>query len=88
MHAVGGIIGAVLTGVFASAALGGVGIDGSIFDQVGTQFIGVAATFVYCGIATFVLLKIIDSTMGLRVNSETESEGLDLALHNERGYNI
>ena len=88
VHAVGGIIGALLTGVFASAALGGVGIDGGIIGQVGVQFIGVAATFVYCGIATFILLKIVDATVGLRVDTEIESEGLDLALHNERGYNI
>ena len=84
----GGIIGAILTGVFASAALGGVGIEGSIIGQVGTQFIGVAATFIYCGIVTFILLKIVDAIVGLRVDAEIETEGLDLALHNERGYNI
>jgi len=93
VHAVGGIIGAILTGVFASATLGGVGIEGSIAGQVGLQFIGVAATLVaatlvYCVIVSFVLLKVIDSAMGLRVSSDIETEGLDLALHNERGYNI
>ncbi len=49
---------------------------------------GVVATIVYCVIASFALLKIIDSAMGLRVSIEIETEGLDLALHNERGYNI
>ncbi len=88
VHAVGGIIGAILTGLFASATLGGVGIEGSIAGQVGLQIIGVAATIVYCVIASFALLKIIDSAMGLRVSIEIETEGLDLALHNERGYNI
>lgn len=78
VHGVGGIIGALLTGVFAVKAIGGV--DGSI----ATQAIGVGATVVYCGIVTFVLLKLIDVVIGLRVSEEEEREGLDVILHGER----
>ena len=89
VHAVGGIIGALLTGVFAATALGGRGFaDGkaSIAAQVGAQSVGVAATIVYTAVSTFVILKILDLVIGLRVSEEEESEGLDLALHDERGY--
>jgi Amt family ammonium transporter len=89
IHAVGGIIGAILTGVFAATALGGSGFgDGNetITAQVMSQFVGVAATIVYSGVASFVILKILDAVMGLRVDEEQEVEGLDLALHDERGY--
>jgi len=91
VHAVGGIIGALLTGVFAAGALGGVGFgDGisSIGGQVWVQTIGIIATVVYTGAVSFVILKCLDRIMGLRVSAEEESEGLDLALHDERGYNI
>ncbi|MEC9328557.1 MAG: ammonium transporter [Pseudomonadota bacterium] len=91
VHAVGGIIGALLTGVFAAQALGGAGFgDGinSIGSQVQTQAIGVIATIIYTGVVSFILLKIIDNVMGLRVNEEEEAEGLDVALHDERGYNL
>jgi len=89
VHAVGGIIGAILTGVFSATALGGSGLgDGNdgIVAQVGAQFVGVIATVVYCGIVSWVLLKIIDSLVGLRVEDDEESEGLDIASHDERGY--
>ncbi len=90
VHAVGGIIGALLTGVFCAKALGGVGfgdgIDG-IGQQLGIQFLGVLSTVIYTGIASFMILKILDVTIGLRVSEELETEGLDLALHDERGYN-
>ena len=91
VHAVGGIIGALLTGVFAAQALGGAGFgDGinSIGGQVQTQAIGIIATIIHTGVVSFILLKIIDSVMGLRVNEEEEAEGLDVALHDERGYNL
>ena len=91
VHAVGGIIGALLTGVFAAEALGGPGIGSgisSIGGQVQTQAIGIIATIVYTGIVSFILLKVIDGVMGLRVNEEQEAEGLDVALHDERGYNL
>lgn len=88
VHAVGGIVGALLTGVFASAALGGKGLaEGlTILDQLVKQGIGVATTLVYTAIVSLILLKIVDWTIGLRVSEEQETEGLDLALHDERGY--
>ncbi|GAB6042641.1 ammonium transporter [Endothiovibrio diazotrophicus] len=90
VHAVGGIIGAILTGVFADASLGGAGLaDGvSIGQQVGAQFIGVLATVIYTAVASFILLKVIDVVVGLRVTEEQEVEGLDIALHDERGYTL
>ncbi|MEJ2693218.1 MAG: ammonium transporter [Candidatus Thiodiazotropha sp.] len=90
VHAIGGIIGAILTGVFADASLGGVGLaEGmSIGSQVGLQFVGVGATIVYTAIVSLILLKIVDVIVGLRVNEEQETEGLDIALHDERGYNL
>ncbi|MCP5152172.1 MAG: ammonium transporter [Ectothiorhodospiraceae bacterium] len=89
IHAVGGIVGAILTGVFCAPALGGSGFgDGhaGIGSQVFAQFVGVAATLIYTFVASFVLLKIVDGFVGLRVAPEQEEEGLDIALHNERGY--
>ena len=89
VHGVGGIIGALLTGVFCAESLGGVGFgDGisSIAGQVTAQGIGVLATIVYSGVLSFIILKVIDVAIGLRVNEEQESEGLDLASHDERGY--
>jgi ammonium transporter, Amt family len=90
VHAIGGIIGALLTGVFADASLGGVGLaEGmTIGAQLGKQFIGVGATLVYTAIASLVLLKIVDVIIGLRVTEEQETEGLDIALHDERGYSL
>ncbi len=90
IHAVGGIVGALLTGVFAATALGGAGFgegNDSITAQVGAQFVGVIATIIYTFIVSFVLLKIVGAlTGGLRVTEDEEQEGLDIALHDERGY--
>jgi Amt family ammonium transporter len=89
VHAVGGIIGALLTGLFAAEGLGGAGLgDGneSIIAQLGAQAIGVLSTLVYSGIGSFLILKLVDLVVGLRVTEDAESEGLDLALHDERGY--
>jgi len=88
VHAVGGIVGAILTGVFAGA-LGGVGLaEGvTIPQQVWIQTKSVLFTIVFTGVLSFVILKIVDATVGLRVSSEQETEGLDLALHDERAYN-
>jgi Amt family ammonium transporter len=88
VHGIAGIVGAILTGVFADASLGGAGLaEGmTIGSQVWVQFVSVIGTLVYGGIVSFILLKIIDVTIGLRVNEEQETEGLDLALHDERGY--
>lgn len=89
VHAVGGIIGAILTGVFCATTFGGSGFgEGitSIGGQVYAQAFGVVVTIIYTVICTFIILKVLDLIMGLRVNEEQETEGLDLALHDERGY--
>jgi ammonium transporter, Amt family len=88
VHAVGGIVGALLTGVFAAPSMGGFGAVTDIALQLWIQFKGVAFTIVYTTIATWVILKLVDLTLGLRVDADAETEGLDLALHNERGYII
>jgi len=94
VHGVGGILGTLLAGVFASTGLGifsGQGFSegiSSISQQVTIQGIGVVATVIYTVILTYIILKIIDITMGLRVSEDTEIEGLDIVLHEERGYDI
>ena len=88
VHGVGGIVGAILTGVFAAPVLGGFGEVTDIATQVWIQFKGVAFTVVYTGIVTYVILKVLDAVMGLRVAEVVEAVGLDLAEHNERGYNL
>ena len=88
VHGVGGIIGAILTGAFAAPALGGFGTVENIGLQLWIQFKGVAFTAVYTGIVTFVILKVVDVLVGLRVTEEEETIGLDLSSHNERGYNL
>ncbi|WP_175652578.1 ammonium transporter [Pseudomonas sp. Marseille-P9899] len=88
VHGIGGIVGAILTGVFAAPALGGFGTVTDIGAQVWIQAKGVGFTVIYTAIVTYVILKVLDLVMGLRVNEEEESVGLDLAQHNERGYNL
>ena len=88
VHGIGGIVGALLTGVFAAPVLGGFGTVEDIGAQLFIQFKGVAFTVVYTAVVTFVILKVLDMIMGLRVSEEEESIGLDLSLHNERGYNL
>lgn len=90
VHAVGGIIGALLTGVFIAASLGGVGLDEgvSMGDQFGVQVIAVGATIIYDAIVSFIILKVIDAVIGLRVSEDEETEGLDIVLHDERAYDI
>ncbi|MDP1996123.1 MAG: ammonia channel protein, partial [Gallionella sp.] len=89
IHAVGGIIGAIGTGIFVSPALGGVGVDDySMMGQVMTQATGVLVTVAWSGVVSFVLFKLIDAMMGLRVSEEAEREGLDTATHGERAYNL
>jgi Amt family ammonium transporter len=84
VHGIGGITGAVLTGVFAVEVIGGTpGLLEGNAGQVLIQIEGIAATVVYCAIATFVILKVIGATMGLRVDEETEVGGLDYNLHGE-----
>ena len=86
VHGVGGFVGAILTGVFAVEAIGGTGkrglIDGNP-GQVVTQLWGCLVCIAWCAIATFVILKIVDALIGLRVTSEEEIEGLDINLHGE-----
>ena len=89
VHGIGGIVGALLTGVFASTSLGGAGFgDGieSIAGQVSVQALGVGATLIYTGVVTFVLLMILKLTIGLRVSEDVEVEGLDTGEHDERAY--
>jgi Amt family ammonium transporter len=86
VHCVGGIIGAILTGLFAAPAMGGFGTVEDIGAQLWIQTEGVLITAVYTTIVTFVLLKIVDVVIGLRVSEEDETIGLDLSQHNERGY--
>ena len=84
VHGIGGITGAILTGVFAVEAIGGTpGLIEGNASQVIVQFEGIIATIIYCAIITFVILKLIDWTMGLRVDEETEIGGLDSNLHGE-----
>ncbi|HNR23674.1 MAG TPA: ammonium transporter [Steroidobacteraceae bacterium] len=87
VHAVGGIVGAILTGVLVSPTFGGTGIDGySMGAQVWTQLLGVLITIVWSGIVAFIAYKIADLTVGLRVTEEQEREGLDTTYHGERAY--
>ncbi|MCH7507321.1 MAG: ammonium transporter [Proteobacteria bacterium] len=87
VHAVGGIIGAMLTGVFSAVSLGGSGlVKDTISGQVIAQGIGVGATIVYTAGVSFIILKVIDALIGLRVDEDSETEGLDVSQHDERGY--
>ncbi len=90
VHAVGGIVGAILTGVCASSTLGGAGLaEGmTIGSQVIIQLKGVIVTIAYSSIMSLIILGLIHLIIGLRVDDEQESEGLDLALHDEVGYNL
>ncbi len=93
VHGVGGALGTILAGVFASASLGVFSGQGynegmTMASQTGVQVIGVLASATYTAIATFILLKIVDVVLGLRVTSDEETEGLDINQHNERGYDL
>ena len=94
VHGVGGMLGTLAAGVFASAELGvfkGQGFAsgiGSMGQQLGVQLVGVVATVAYTVVVTFALLKLVDAIIGLRVSREDEIGGLDIALHEERGYDL
>jgi Amt family ammonium transporter len=90
VHGVGGIVGALLTGVFADAALGGVGLaEGvSIGKQVLAQAAAISVTIVWSALVAWLSLRLIALFSPLRVDAEGETEGLDLSLHDERGYNL
>ena len=84
VHGIGGIVGALLTGVFAVEGIGGTkGVLEGNTDQLLIQAEGIASTLIYTAVVTFILLKIVDAVIGLRVTPEEEVEGLDLALHGE-----
>lgn len=83
IHGIGGIVGAILTGFFATSAVSGSEIL-PMWSQVWVQFESVIATIVYSGIVTYVLIKLVDLTMGIRVTTEEERMGLDISLHGER----
>ncbi len=87
IHGIGGIIGAVLTGVLSAAAFGGVkGDDYAMAAQLWVQIEGVLITIVWSGVVSFVAYKLVDVTIGLRVDSDTERQGLDLISHGEQAY--
>ena len=88
VHGIGGIVGVLLTGVFASSALGGSVENLNIGNQLWLQAVGIVATLVYSGALTFILVKVVDGMIGIRVTAEEEGTGLDLALHDERGFNL
>jgi Amt family ammonium transporter len=93
VHGVGGILGTVLAGVFASSSLGifsgqGYVAGETMAGQLETQLIGVAATFIYAAVCTLVILKIVNAVTGFRVTVEEETTGLDIVLHDERGYDL
>ncbi len=96
VHGIGGILGAILTGVFAAPSLGGTGIydyvanavapEYSIASQVWIQFQGVITTVVWSGVVAFIAYKLVDMIIGLRVSEEEEREGLDISSHGETAY--
>ena len=98
MHATGGILGAMMTGVLAAPSLGGQGIydyvankisaDYSIWDQLVIQATGVGTTIVWSGVVAFLAYKLVDMVVGLRVTEEEEREGLDISSHGESAYRI
>ncbi|MBJ18685.1 MAG: ammonium transporter [bacterium] len=88
VHGVGGFVGTIMAGIFGAAVLGGNQEGLAIGTQVGVQLMAALITALWAGGASFVLLKITDAIVGLRVSDEDESTGLDLALHEERGYNL
>ena len=87
VHGIGGMLGTLLTGIFASASFGGMGLDNSISSQIGIQFIGIVFTIIWCGLFTFIILRIVDNVLGLRISEEDEETGIDLSEHGEKGYN-
>ena len=91
IHGVGGMLGAIATGLFATKAVNPAGANGLFFGDatlIGKQAIAVLATVVYSFTVTFIILKIVDAVVGLRVSAEEEVEGLDLSEHSESGYTM
>ncbi len=89
IHGLGGIVGAILTGVFAAPSLGGTaGVDFNIASQVMIQAEGVLITIVWSGVVAFIAFKLVDMVIGLRVSEEDEREGLDVTAHGETAYHM
>ncbi len=90
VHGVGGTLGALLTGVFATVTVNAAGANGLLYGGgvalLGKQAVGVLATIAFSFTVSFIILKLLDATMGVRVDEETESAGLDIAEHSESGY--
>ncbi|MBF0137790.1 MAG: ammonium transporter [Magnetococcales bacterium] len=92
VHGVGGIMGTLLTGVFAAPALGGLGYSGGAGGGMGKQLfvqgVAVVVSILWSGLLTYAIFKVLDKVLGVRVTRDQESEGLDLVLHDEKGYNM
>jgi Amt family ammonium transporter len=86
VHGVGGLVGALLVGVFCFTPVQGV-LSGS-FAQLGIQFVGVGASIAWCAVGTFVIAFVVKKTIGLRVEEQHERDGLDISIHGERGYHL
>jgi Amt family ammonium transporter len=99
VHGVGGTVGAILTGVFATKLVNAGGANGLLFGETGQLFVGndpsqlvkqiegVVFTYIFAAVGTFIILKVLDLTIGLRVTPEQEMQGLDINEHGEEGYN-
>ena len=90
MHGISGILGALLTGIFADVGFGGIGIisETGIFHQLVIQLFGIAVTIIWSAFISYILLKLIDKVFGIRVSQEAETGGLDISQHDQQGYNI
>ncbi len=90
VHGISGILGALLTGIFADVGFGGIGIisETGIFHQLVIQLFGIAVTIIWSAFISYILLKLIDKVFGIRVSQEAETGGLDISQHDQQGYNI
>ncbi len=86
VHGIGGLVGALLVGVFCFTPV--TGVLGGSFKQVGIQCVGVAASIAWCVVGTFVIAWVLNKTVGLRVSAQDERDGLDISIHGERGYHL
>ncbi|WP_442949023.1 ammonium transporter [Nostoc sp.] len=90
VHGIGGTVGAILTAIFATTQVNGGGKDGVLrgnFGELGVELVAIAVAYAIAGVGTWIILKIIDATVGLRVKEEAELQGLDINEHGEEGYN-
>ena len=90
VHGVSGILGALLTGIFADVNFGGIGIvsEGGILNQLLLQLFGITVTVIWSGLVSYLLFKLIDKAIGMRVPQEAETGGLDINQHDQQGYNF